>query len=291
MPLNPESLTIDRRSPVPLYFQIERLIEREIGSGRFLPNERLPTEPELADSFGVSRSVIRQALARLERVGVIARERGRGTFVATTRPHSWQVQSSEGFFENEVGRLGRSVSSRVLRALIEPLPVWAAELLSVPKGTAGVTLERVRFVDGMLTLYDLNHLPEQYAAAVLALSDAPSGSLYDVLRAQYGVTVEGGHRIIDAVLADEVLGRLLEVDTGAPLLLVEGVDIDSNNRIFDCYRTWVRQDRLKLEVQVAQGMRSRPGPRGDLHANDVPSRGTLRANAERGGAAWVHQER
>jgi GntR family transcriptional regulator len=272
MPLNLDLLTIERGSPVPLYFQIERLIEREIGSGRFVPSERLPPEPELASSFGVSRSVIRQALARLERDGVIARERGRGTFVAASRPHSWQVQSSEGFFENEVGRLGRSVSSRVLRALIEPLPAWAAELLAVPPGTRGVTLERVRFVDGMLTLYDLNYLPVHYADAVLALSDAPSGSLYDVLRARHGVTVESGHRMIDAVAADDGLGRLLEVEAGTPLLLVEGVDIDGNNLVFDCYRTWVRPDRLKLEVQVTHGLRSRAGARPMLGRNEVAAR-------------------
>jgi len=245
-------LVLDHASPVPLYFQVERLIELEIGTGRFAIGDRLPAEPELADHFAVSRSVIRQALARLEQEGLLSRRRGHGTFVTSKQPHSWQLQSSAGFFENEVGRLGRSVTSRVLRTEVEPLPLWAAELLGLPAGALGVVLERLRSVDGLLTLYDLNYLPERFAETVTSLRADPKGSLYEVLKGRHDVSVAGGHRIIEAIVATDALAALLEVATGDPLLLIEAVDLDAAHEPFDCYRTWVRPDRLKVEVQVAR---------------------------------------
>jgi len=67
----------------------ERLIDRAVDAIKqhimangLQPGDRLPSEPELASSFGVSRNVVRQALSSLEAVGIVHSEQGRGTFVA-----------------------------------------------------------------------------------------------------------------------------------------------------------------------------------------------------------------
>jgi GntR family transcriptional regulator len=256
LPLDLGSLRVDRGSPIPLYFQIERMIQSSIESGLVTVAEQLPNEPDLAERFGVSRSVIRQALSCLEQSGLLTRVRGQGTFVTARQQHSWHLQSSEGFFENE-GRRGRTVASRVLRARVEPLPSWAAMLLGASEGASGVVLERLRWVDGLLTIYDLNYLPPELEEGVVTLRDDPGGSLYDVLRLRYGLAVSGGHRLIDAVLATDGIAALLEVDAYSPLLRVEAVDLDATNSPFDCYRTWVRPDRLRLEVEVTDPIHSR----------------------------------
>src|SRR5581483_918888 len=165
--------SLDRVSPVPLYFQVEQALANPIRGGTLAIGSQLPAEPELSRHFGVSRSVIRQALRRLEETGLVARRRGVGSFVVQKDPPSWQLQGSQGFFEDEVTRLGREVVSRVLRAEIAPLPPWAAALLELEEGAPGVVLERLRYVDGLLTVYDLNYLPERFADAVRALEGAP----------------------------------------------------------------------------------------------------------------------
>ncbi|HVX44167.1 MAG TPA: GntR family transcriptional regulator [Mycobacteriales bacterium] len=78
-----EAGRLDRLSPVPLYHQLERaLLELIVGSG-MAPDARFPSESELSERFGVTRPTVRQALERLVRVGVLRKERGRGTYVAT----------------------------------------------------------------------------------------------------------------------------------------------------------------------------------------------------------------
>jgi GntR family transcriptional regulator len=242
------SSTLDRVSPVPLYFQVEQALASWISA---LPiGSRLPTEPELSEHFGVSRSVIRQALRRLEEGGLVARRRGVGSFVAQEDPPSWQLQGSEGLFEDEVRRLGREVVSKVLRAEVVPLPHWAARLLELDEEAPGVVLERLRYVDGLLTVYDLNYLPERFADGVISLQGAPLGSLYETLRQGYATTVVSGRRTIGAIVAGAELAHVLEVDEHAALLFVEAVDLDAAQRPFDCYRTWLRPDRLTIGVDV-----------------------------------------
>ena len=107
--------TINRDSPIPFYFQLSELLEDEISSGRWESGQRIPSEPDLCDHYGVSRTTVRQALARLEQEGLVARSKGRGTFVLGQRPRSWLIQTTEGFFHEEFLRTGHRVTSKVLR--------------------------------------------------------------------------------------------------------------------------------------------------------------------------------
>ncbi len=79
---------LDRTSFVPLYYQLQELLKEHIESGTWRPGDRLPSEPEFARQFGISRIVVRQALAILEDDRQIVRVRGRGTFVAPPKQES-----------------------------------------------------------------------------------------------------------------------------------------------------------------------------------------------------------
>jgi GntR family transcriptional regulator, arabinose operon transcriptional repressor len=86
-------MAVDREISVPLYLQIRDALRSEILEGRYL-NKSLPGELDLVERFGVSRGTVRQALRSLEQLGMLKRERGRGTFALTTsRPPHSQVSS------------------------------------------------------------------------------------------------------------------------------------------------------------------------------------------------------
>jgi GntR family transcriptional regulator len=242
------SARIDRRSPVPFYFQLKQLITDEIRAERWLPGERIPSEHSLCEQFGVSRTTVRQALAELESEGLVHKEKGRGAFVAEPRSSSWLLQSSHGFHD-EATRAGRVVTSRVLRRELEPLPQWAARALDRSAESMGVTLERLRSVDGELVMYVESHLLEELADVVLE-TELENGSLYGALEAQRGLEVCGGRRVVEATTARDELARLLEIEPGAAVLQVQAVSWDTDLRPFECYRAWHRSDRTTIEVQV-----------------------------------------
>jgi GntR family transcriptional regulator len=269
---------IDRSSPVPFHFQLSELLEQEISENRWPRGLRLPSEAELCSHFGVSRSTVRQALARLEQEGLIGREKGRGSYVADTQRRSWLLQSAEGLFQDETERLGRSVTSRILRLERCTLPGWALDALMLPKGAEGVTLERVRAIDGNVALYVVNYLPAWLAEAVLSLKD-PNESLYRRLKESMRIEVAGAHRTLEATRAGGSLGKLLELTPGAPVVAIHSVAWDRQHRPFDCYRAWLRTDRLTIEIGVGaspETLHTRLGTplAKDTFAQMVPASGT-----------------
>lgn len=241
---------IDRTSPVPFYFQLARVLREEISTGRWEPGHRLVSEPDLGRHFGVSRTVVRQALARLEDEGLLRREKGRGTFVADARERSWLLQSSGGFFQDEAERAGLAVTSKVLRKEVTQLPNWAADALELPRGSAGVTIARLRSIEGQIALYNENYLLPELTGTVLGLD--PDASLYEALERDHGIVLHGGRRVVEAVVAGEEMGRLLDVPPTAALAFVESVSWDADQRPFDCYQTWLVTDRTRIEVWVSR---------------------------------------
>jgi GntR family transcriptional regulator len=236
---------------VPLYFQLARLLTEEISTGGRKPGDRLPSEPELGERFNVSRATVRLAIQRLESEGLLRRVRGRGTFVSDSRERSWLLQSTEGFFHEEVERLGFDVSSDVLRAEVAPLPHWATNALNLPDGTEGAILERLRRLDGRVALHVTDCLPIHLADAALSLEDS-DGSLYDRLEEREGVTVYGGRRKLEAAHAQPELAQRLGVGTRSPLIFIESVAWDEDMQPFHCFHAWLRSDRIRIEVQVVR---------------------------------------
>src|SRR5260370_10465888 len=69
-----------------LYQQIARAIAAAIVEGRYAPGDKLPSERELADEFGVSRPTIRDAMIALEFQGLVEARQGSGVYVNASAP-------------------------------------------------------------------------------------------------------------------------------------------------------------------------------------------------------------
>ncbi len=77
---------VDRKNQEKLYIQIMRLLVDEIGRGTWSIGDRIPSEDELGERFGVSKITIRQALTNLSADGYLMKVQGKGTFVAGNHP-------------------------------------------------------------------------------------------------------------------------------------------------------------------------------------------------------------
>ena len=73
---------LDKTVPVPLYFQLKTLIAQEIADGSYPVGSLIPTENELSDMFGISRTTVRQAISELVQEGKLYRVKSKGTFVS-----------------------------------------------------------------------------------------------------------------------------------------------------------------------------------------------------------------
>lgn len=95
MQSNSEQNTVQRLAlrddGTPYYRQLESVIRRQISDHTLNIGDRLPTLKQLVSIYGVSTMTVRNALARLEKEGLIRAERGRGTFVTGSLTQASQV--------------------------------------------------------------------------------------------------------------------------------------------------------------------------------------------------------
>ena len=80
----PQVFSLGKRQSLPE--ELAEVITRQIESGEYLPGDVLPSEQTLAESFKVSRTVVREALARLKYEGLIESKRGSGPIVKQAAP-------------------------------------------------------------------------------------------------------------------------------------------------------------------------------------------------------------
>jgi len=95
---------IKKDSPIPYYFQLEGILREAIEGGKWVPDQQIPSEPELCEMLGVSRTVVRQALNELVNEGLLYRRRGKGTFATRSKIAESLVQNLTGFYEDMVAK-------------------------------------------------------------------------------------------------------------------------------------------------------------------------------------------
>src|SRR6185437_7654709 len=119
--------SIRRDVPIPYYFQLIQLIREDILSGTLAADTLISSEHTLCAAYGVSRTVVRQALGELVAEGLLYRVKGKGTYVARRKFEEKFIQRSDGFFREMTSR-GYKVNSRVLEqaAVVPPPHVLAA---------------------------------------------------------------------------------------------------------------------------------------------------------------------
>ncbi len=88
-------MIIDRQSSIPIYQQIQHILEQAVLSGEYQAGSLLPTEAALCGQYGISRYPLRQAMANLVRAGLLERTRGKGTYVRTNKPNEQSTQAEQ----------------------------------------------------------------------------------------------------------------------------------------------------------------------------------------------------
>jgi GntR family transcriptional regulator len=206
----------------------EQELRQAITRGTFRPGSQLPTEAELCEMLGVSRTVVREALRVLEDDGLVARRHGVGTFVRD-HPILKNLNFNFGITEMiESAGLRPGTSHLAVRA--ETADQEKAEQLHVDVGTAVVTVERVRTADGRPVVYSLDTLPQALLQSVefdpqLLLTQ----SIYSILQSSLGKVIEYGVARLLPVLAPDDVAEKLQLPPNALTLYIVQTDYSPND--------------------------------------------------------------
>ncbi len=202
---------------------VQEELRQAIFSGAYTPGSQLPTEAELGEMLGASRTVVREALRILEEDGLIFRRHGVGTFV---RKHPILKNLNVNYGITDMIQLaGLEPGTTLLAVHEDTADEETAGQLNVPLGTPLFSIERVRTADGKPVVYSL----DTFAVTLLRGTEFDPNSLlsesvYQILESRYGYTIDYGVARILPAQASEAIARHLDLEPGSLVLYLVQTD-------------------------------------------------------------------
>jgi GntR family transcriptional regulator len=196
------------------------------------PGDRLPSEPKLAHSLGVSRATLREAMRAFEGQGLIRRRQGVGTFVvgpANVIESGLEILES---IETQSKKIGLEVTMGEFEIQKIEADEKIGNELGVEKNTQLVQVSRVILADDRPIAYLIDILPESVMGPE-DLETGFTGSVLDQLIKSNKYPLSKSKTIIRAVAASSSIARALEIQRGDVLQLFVGQLFDENGIIID----------------------------------------------------------
>ena len=243
---SPRRATPLKPATPPKHAQLRETLRKQIEA---LPADQLiPSEHELCVQYKVSRITVRKALADLIHEGLLYTMQGKGTFVA---PRKFRIEWAHEMagFHADMARRGLQVKVRVLEQAIVPADQRVAEELNLQPGDPVVKIVRLRFADEQPFDIATNYTPWVVFPG-LEKEDLARGSIYALIRTKYNVQIDHGVRLVEAVACPPADARLLNVKSGAPLLLIHNTMSDASDRPMEYSVIKRRGDRAQIEIAV-----------------------------------------
>lgn len=206
----------------------EEELRQAIVAGTYRPGSQLPTEAELTEMLGVSRTVVREALRGLEEDGLIMRRHGVGTFV---REHAILKNLNINYGTTEmIQSAGLAPGTTYLDVRTEPASDEVADALRVPVGSPILAISRVRTADGQPVVYSVDMLAESLLrGASLDPQRFLTESVYSVMQTEIGRVIEYGVARLLPAQAPAPVAERLGLPAGSLLLYVVQTDYSPND--------------------------------------------------------------
>lgn len=221
----------------PLYRRLKLELVNTLISERYAAGDLIPTESQLAATYGVSVGTVRKAVDELVAEHILVRQQGRGTFIArhsdaATASVFWRVVHSDGSQQlplvQTLDFARGKADARIAKALDLETgdAIWIFDLLLFLGGRP-VSVERVTVPRALFP--DLNQ-------AAISNRDRTNYALY---QEAFGITVISVSDMIAAIEADPAAAKLLRIAPGTPILEIMRTAFAIGNRPVEIRRSLI----------------------------------------------------
>lgn len=244
---------LDRSSPTPLHQQIQVWMHDQIVNGHWPEHYRLPAEIDLADSLGVNRGTLRNAMKTLIDEGLLVRIHGKGTFVASSTTVEQPLAESLVTFSEGLTVRKIPFKTRVLeQSLIRPGHM-VASLLSLQEEEV-FFLKRIRSVKDEPLIYLKNYVVCQHCPEIAAI-DFSQETLFHVLENRFNLELDWGRRFFEAQAASSEVAAALDITPGDPVMYIEQIVYLSDGSPIELSNLWVKGGHFRIAAVVKRDNR------------------------------------
>ena len=243
----------------PIYQQIMNTIVEKIEKGDYLPGEKLPSERELAELYGVNRMTVKKAMDMLVDTGYLHRSVGKGTFVkedksklllGVGKPAAVQNYGMSAKIKN---RGMKAASSVILSGVLQGYPSMCARLRIYPDKSV-FALHRVRYGDDDPLGIEYTYIPAEYFDDVEE-QDFNHISLYDYMNSKGRLPVEFTQTLM-IIRCPKREAKYLKIEEGvSAVFCFEYTGRDSSGQVVEYTRSYLKAESVEFRFFQYNGER------------------------------------
>ena len=229
----------ERKSPVPLYYQLKNLLLEAITAKDVEKGESIPTEMEICEYYKISRVTVRQAIMELVQEGYLQRTKGKGTFVSGRKfERELEIKS----FSQQMHDKGKTVKNEIIKLENGLLDQVIAKKMKINIGTEVQVLIWKRYIDGEAISYTVSYINIQDKSKLTILELGETGSLWDAL-ARRGMEICSVEYEVEAILATRKMAEILEAKEKSAVLFFEVLACDKDQNAIEFSYVYTRGDK------------------------------------------------
>jgi GntR family transcriptional regulator len=238
--------TTNAGTGVTRYLQVYTVLSQALAAGDIAAGEALPSEPSLVRQYGVSRTTVRRALARLAAERCIVRRRGSGTFARDNVAKTVSARQIASIIDDPRG-VATNTTIRLLEFKATPVPDFLHR--EWPEfGAHVLTIRRIRYVDKEPVALVTSYVPEPLGRQLTARR-LGTDTVLAALEKQ-GLHAATSEQEMSAVAADPNTAKYLGYGVGAPVLSLKCLERDGRGRILRYGNYLYRPDRYEFHTVV-----------------------------------------
>lgn len=229
----------------PLYDQLVDLLSDKI-QNEMHPGDALPSERDLAETYGLSRTTVRLAMSELEELGLVTRKHGKGTFVSSVSRDTTDLMGTYSFTD-QMRSLGRVPHTEVIDFEVREASKFVAQNMDLRLGEAVFRMRRLRSADGVPMMLERTYMPVKVFEG-LTQRMVESKSLYEIVEQDFRMKIKTAEEAFGARAARPDEARLLKIDEDAPVLHLVRTTYNSKNVVIEYTRSVARADMFEYKI-------------------------------------------
>ncbi len=235
------------RNNKPLYQVVEDHIRESINSGTLTPGDLIPSEPQLAKQLGVSQGTAKKAIDNLVWERLLYRHQGKGTYVSNIDFNNSLFRfTTYGDASGHPTRIHKETTARKRGKATKKI----AEQLQINNDADTLYIERVGHVDEQPVMVEYSHW---YYRLVKGLENEDihiPDLLYALIVEKFKIPVVRAEETLTAGAADKKTARLLKINPGNPVLVLNRTTYTRDNKIIEVRTSKGRADKFSYKAEI-----------------------------------------
>jgi GntR family transcriptional regulator len=242
--------TIDKNSPVPIYYQLYKLLKSRIENGEFKVGDYLPSENTLANYYNVSRLTVRQALSKLVESGLVEKRRGKGSLVKNQKNVENLMELKS--FTQEAKESGHVPSSIVMQNTLVDTPFFIAEKLNLPPKSKMILLKRLRLLDKVPYAIEWAYINPGMDTRLLNIleMDMSKASLYNFIKNSLKIKLEYADETLEVGHVSPEEAQLLGIRADDCVVLRRRFTYVKGSQCIEYVRSVYRGDKYRFTIRI-----------------------------------------